>query len=54
MTQQPHQMKKVKKFFQWQSNLDMIINKARLFNTYLTLTEVAFMIYYNVVPKKTN
>mmetsp|Transcript_15389 Transcript_15389/g.26007 ORF Transcript_15389/g.26007 Transcript_15389/m.26007 type:complete len:135 (+) Transcript_15389:1-405(+) len=46
--------KKLAKLFQKQSNLAAIINKSRLFNTYLSIFEFFALIYYNVVPSRTN
>ena len=47
-------MNSVKKFFQVQSNLSVIVNKGRLYNTYLAIFEILMIIYYNIIPAKTN
>ena len=42
------------RFFKKQANQGAIINKARLFNSYLSIFEFTIIIYYNTVPINTN
>ena len=47
-------VKKIAKLFKPQSNMAMVINKARVFNSYMSLVEVAGIFFYNFIPIKTN
>lgn len=44
----------VKKLFIKSSRLSAIINKSRIFNTYEFMVEFLAIIFYNVIPKRTN
>ena len=46
--------KKIIGLFEPVTRLADILNKSRLFNTWLSIIEVLMMIYYNVIPAKTN
>ena len=46
--------KKIIGLFEPVPKLAEILNKSRLFNTYLSIFEILMMIFYNIIPAKTN
>ena len=44
----------VKRFFVKSTKLAAILNKSRIFNTYETILEFCSIIFWNIIPAKTN